>query len=98
MLIFTAKVYIYTLLVFLLFQAIVYSARNSFKRLNKNLYTGYICLSYQHSDPACVNSVIKEELRKVDVWLRAKLINFLLTILKLNSCFLTIRLKNVTLK
>ena len=71
MLIFTAKVYIYTLLVFLLFQAIVYSARNSFKRLNKNLYTGYICLSYQHSDPACVNSVINEELRKVDVWLRA---------------------------
>ena len=34
------------------------------------------CLSYQHSDPACVNSVFNEELRKVDVWLRAnKLFN-----------------------
>ena len=28
-------------------------------------------LSYQHSDPACVNKVINEELRKVDEWLRA---------------------------
>ena len=34
-------------------------------------FADYACLSYQHSDPACVNSVINEELRKVDVWLRA---------------------------
>ena len=39
------------------------------------LFANDTCLSYQHSDPACVNSVINEELRKVDVWLQ--LINFI---------------------
>ena len=28
------------------------------------------CLSNQHSDPDCVNSVINKELSKVDKWLR----------------------------
>ena len=34
------------------------------------LFADDACLSYQHSDPACVNSV-NEELRKLDVWLCA---------------------------
>ena len=60
------------------------------------LLAGDACLSYQHSDPACVNSVINKELRKDDVWLGA--INFLLTINKLNFFVLTISLRNVILK
>ena len=40
-------------------------------KINLRLFADDACLSYQHSDPACVNSVINEELRKVDVWLRA---------------------------
>ena len=40
------------------------------------LFADDACLSYQHSDPACVNSVINKELRKVDIWLCAnKLLN-----------------------
>ena len=39
------------------------------------LFADDACLSYQHSDPASLNSVINEELRKVDVWLQ--LINFI---------------------
>ena len=35
------------------------------------LFADDACLKHQHSDPACVNSVINEELRKVDVWLHA---------------------------
>ena len=56
------------------------------------LFADDACLRYQFSDPFCVNSVINEELRKVDVWLRAN--NFLLTIFKLNSCFF----KNTSIK
>ena len=55
--------------------------------INVRLFAGDTCLSYQHSDPACVNSVVNEELRKVDIWLRAN--NFFKTIIRLNS----IRLK-----
>ena len=40
--------------------------------INMRLFSNYACLIYQHSDPACVKSVINEELRKVDVWLHAK--------------------------
>ena len=42
------------------------------------LFADDACLSYQHSDPAYVNKVINEELRKVDVWLGANklLINY----------------------
>ena len=39
--------------------------------INMRLSAVDACLSYQHSNPACVNSVINEELRKVDAWLRA---------------------------
>ena len=60
------------------------------------LFADDACLKHQHSDPACVNSVINEELRKVDVWLHAN--KLLLIILKLNSCSLTICLKNLILK
>ena len=38
-------------------------------KTNMKLLAGDACLSYQHSDPACVNSVINKELRNVDVWL-----------------------------
>ena len=64
--------------------------------INMRLFADDACLSYQHSNPAWVNSVINEELRKVVVWF--VLINFSLTILKLKSCFLTILLKNVISK
>ena len=44
--------------------------------INMRLFADDACLSYQHSDPACVNSVINKVLRKVDIWLRAnKLLN-----------------------
>ena len=39
--------------------------------INMRLFADDACLSYQHSEPACVNSVNNKELRKVDVWLRA---------------------------
>ena len=35
------------------------------------LFADDVCLSYQHSDPTCLNSVINEEVRKVDVSLLA---------------------------
>ena len=35
------------------------------------LFANDACLSYQHSDSACVNSFINEELRKVDLSLGA---------------------------
>ena len=53
--------------------------------INMRLFANNTCLSYQHSDLACVNSVITEELRKVDVWLRVN--RLFLIILKLNSFF-----------
>ena len=44
--------------------------------INMRLFANNTCLSYQHSDLACVNSVITEELRKVDVWLRVNKLFF----------------------
>ena len=35
------------------------------------LFADDACLSYQHSDPDFVNSVVNRELSKIDVWLRA---------------------------
>ena len=57
------------------------------------LFAADACLSYQHSDPPWVNSVIIVQMRKVYMWLQ--LINFLFTVLKLNYCFLTKLLKNL---
>ena len=55
------------------------------------LFADDACLSYQHSDPACVNSVINEELRKVDVWLHAN--KLFINYYKTKFLILTIRLK-----
>ena len=55
------------LLLFLVYINDIYSSTE----INMRLFADDACLSYQHSDPACVNSVINEELRKVGVWLRA---------------------------
>ena len=60
------------------------------------LFADDACLSYQHSDPACVNSVINKELRKVNVWLRAN--KLFINYSKTKLFFLTIRLKNLVLK
>ena len=52
---------------FLLYINDIYSSTE----ISMRLFADDACLSYQHSDPACVKSVINEELRKVGVWLRA---------------------------
>ena len=44
--------------------------------INMTLFADDACLSYQHSDTACVKSVINEELRKVDVWLHVNKLFF----------------------
>ena len=63
---------------------------------NIRLFADDACLSYQYSNPACVNSVLNDELRKVDVWLCANI--FFISYSKLNYCFLTIQPKNLILK
>ena len=63
--------------------------------INMRLFADDACLSYQYSDPACVNSAINEELRKVGVWLCANKI--FINYSKLNFCFLQY-VKNVIVK
>ena len=55
------------LLLFLVYINDIFSATE----INMRLFADDACLSFQHSDPDCVNSVINEELSKVDVWLCA---------------------------
>ena len=46
------------------------------------LFADDACLSYQHSDPDFVNSIVNRELSKIDEWLRAN------RLLYVNICIL----------